>query len=150
MGISFGVIVALCLNALLDGIETLEDPFVGFVTLDGIDIREEFRVLHWHQLVSARNEIFSVEAPYVGPRRDAFFVAQASDRNDQAAASCQKEHEARISSGSNSESIKSSHKRRHVKNMLSLGDGSLLAGLQNLDNRKSGYQLFSKHNDDKV
>lgn len=150
MGMSFGVIVALCLNALLDGIETLEDPFVGFVTLDGIDIREEFRVLHWHQLVSARNEIFSLEPPYVGPRRDAFFVSQDSHRHDQAMPSSRKEDEAGIPLGSISESTKSSHKRRHVKNMLSLGDGSLLAGLQDLDNRKSGYQLFSKHNDDNV
>jgi len=33
-------------------------PPVGFVSLDGIDIREELRVLHWHQLVNARNSIF--------------------------------------------------------------------------------------------
>jgi len=26
--------------------------------LDGIDVREELRVLHWHQLVNARNSIF--------------------------------------------------------------------------------------------
>jgi hypothetical protein len=33
-------------------------PPVGFVSLDGIDVREELRVLHWHQLVNARNSIF--------------------------------------------------------------------------------------------
>ena len=31
---------------------------VGFVSLDGIDVREELRVLHWHQLVNARKIIF--------------------------------------------------------------------------------------------
>lgn len=36
----------------------LFSPFVAFVTLDGIDVREEFQVLHWQQLVSARNNIF--------------------------------------------------------------------------------------------
>ena len=39
VAIMFAVIVSLCLNALLKGVEILEDPFVAFVTLDGIDIR---------------------------------------------------------------------------------------------------------------
>ncbi|KAL7554960.1 hypothetical protein ACHAWF_018539 [Thalassiosira exigua] len=52
IGIVFAVVTAFCLNALLEGVEILEDPFVAFITLDGIDVREEFQVLHWQQLVS--------------------------------------------------------------------------------------------------
>ena len=41
MGITFAVVTSLCLCALLEGVEGLEDPFVAFVTLDGIDTRRE-------------------------------------------------------------------------------------------------------------
>jgi len=67
VAIMFAVIVSLCLNALLKGVEILEDPFVAFVTLDGIDIREEFQVLHYHQLVNARNEIFKTKLNPISP-----------------------------------------------------------------------------------
>ncbi len=46
-------------------VENLLQPFVAFVTLDGIDVREEFQVLHWQQLVSARDAIFPNEKPFV-------------------------------------------------------------------------------------
>ena len=63
-GILFAVITSLCLNALVEGIDILEDPFVGFVTLDGIDVREEFQVLHYQQLVTARNNLYKDEKKY--------------------------------------------------------------------------------------
>mmetsp|Transcript_15333 Transcript_15333/g.31153 ORF Transcript_15333/g.31153 Transcript_15333/m.31153 type:complete len:426 (+) Transcript_15333:169-1446(+) len=63
-GILFAVITSLCLNALVEGIDILEDPFVGFVTLDGIDVREEFQVLHYQQLVTARNNLYKDENKY--------------------------------------------------------------------------------------
>ena len=58
MGIIFAIITPLCLTALFESMTNLEDPFVGWITLDGIDCVEEFEVLHFHQLKSARSEIF--------------------------------------------------------------------------------------------
>jgi hypothetical protein len=58
MGILFAVITPLCLTALYESTQAIEDPFVGFITLDGIDVKEEFEVLHWHQMMNARNTIF--------------------------------------------------------------------------------------------
>lgn len=45
MGILMSIITPLCLTALFESIQVLEDPFVGYITLDGIDVREEFQVL---------------------------------------------------------------------------------------------------------
>jgi hypothetical protein len=64
IGICFAVITSLALAALFESVEVLEDPFVGFVTLDGIDVREEFEVLHWQQLVNAREESFPQAPPF--------------------------------------------------------------------------------------
>lgn len=163
VGITFAVVTSLCLNALLEGMEILEDPFVAFLTLDGIDVREEFQVLHWHQLVNARNDIFSDVEPYNGPRKNAFFVARASSLEDIKGAATAEEvktHEAATPLGSGSESTKGSSRPRH-RHMLSLGDTSLLAALEvNVDPsardlttyRKSGYQFYknSTSQDDNV
>lgn len=62
MGISFGLLVAVGLSGLFNAIQCLEDPFVGFLTLDGINVTEEFEVLQWQQLVTARDVLFP-EAP---------------------------------------------------------------------------------------
>ena len=58
MGISFGVLIAIGLSGLFNAIQCLEDPFVGFLTLDGINVTEEFEVLQWQQLVNARTMLF--------------------------------------------------------------------------------------------
>ena len=75
VGITFAVVTGLCLNALLEGVEILEDPFVAFVTLDGIDVREELKVLHCQQLLNARSYIFPQAMPYGDPRQAAFLFA---------------------------------------------------------------------------
>ena len=62
MGISFGLLIAVGLSGLFNAIQCLEDPFVGFLTLDGINVAEEFEVLQWQQLVNARDILF----PYSG------------------------------------------------------------------------------------
>lgn len=36
MGIAFGLLIAVGLTGLFESIQVLEDPFVGFITLDGI------------------------------------------------------------------------------------------------------------------
>lgn len=58
LGIAFAIIVSLALTALFNSIIILEDPFVGHITLDGIDVREELIVLHWEQLTRARSMCF--------------------------------------------------------------------------------------------
>jgi len=58
LGIAFAIIVSLALTALFNSIIILEDPFVGHITLDGIDVREELVVLHWEQLTRARKMCF--------------------------------------------------------------------------------------------
>ena len=64
LGVCFAVITPLCLTALFESIQVLEDPFLGFITLDGIDVREEFQVLHWQQLINARKIIFPYAPPF--------------------------------------------------------------------------------------
>eukprot|EP00550_Attheya_septentrionalis_P004428 CAMPEP_0198283520 /NCGR_PEP_ID=MMETSP1449-20131203/3086_1 /TAXON_ID=420275 /ORGANISM="Attheya septentrionalis, Strain CCMP2084" /LENGTH=633 /DNA_ID=CAMNT_0043980153 /DNA_START=181 /DNA_END=2082 /DNA_ORIENTATION=+ len=64
LGIAFAIITSLGLTALFESIQVLEDPFVAFITLDGIDVREEFQVLHWQQLVNTRDIIFPLADPY--------------------------------------------------------------------------------------
>ena len=64
MGILFAFITPLCLTALYESMTNLEDPFVGAITLDGIDCVEELEVLHWHQLKNARGEIFPDASPF--------------------------------------------------------------------------------------
>ena len=64
MGILFAVITPLCLTALFESMTNLEDPFVGWTTLDGIDVAEELEVLHWHQLKSVRLELYPDAEPF--------------------------------------------------------------------------------------
>lgn len=37
--------------ALFETMQLIEDPFVGWVSLDGIDVNEEMQILHFHQLI---------------------------------------------------------------------------------------------------
>jgi len=71
MGISYGIVTALGLTALFESLQVLEDPFVGFLALDGIDVREEFQVLLWTSLVNKRSDIFPDAPPYPVKRRRA-------------------------------------------------------------------------------
>ena len=58
LGILFATVTPFYLTALFESTQALEDPFVGYVSLDGIDVKEEFEILHWHQLVNARKILF--------------------------------------------------------------------------------------------
>lgn len=51
-------------QALFEAIQVLEDPFLAFKALDGIDVHEELEVLHWHQLINARSMFFPNAPPY--------------------------------------------------------------------------------------
>jgi hypothetical protein len=71
MGVAFGIVTALGLTALFESLQVLEDPFIGFLALDGIDVREEFQVLLWTSLVGKRSDIFPDAPPYPVRRRRA-------------------------------------------------------------------------------
>ena len=70
MGILFALITPLCLTALFESMQAIEDPFVGWITLDGIDVSEELEVLHWHQLINARKEIYPQAPDFIARNRD--------------------------------------------------------------------------------
>ena len=70
IGIAFGIITAVGLSALFEGLEILEDPFTAYLSLDGIDVAEEFQVLHFAQLISTRKLVFP-DAPNYPPGRRA-------------------------------------------------------------------------------
>ena len=142
-GCIFAAFTALCLNALLEGVEILEDPFVAFVTLDGIDVREEFQVLHYQQLTSARNSIFPDEAKYGS---QANFVTSKMLAGDIESGVPISQQPVTVSQGSNENSLgnASERKRRHRHRALpSLGDARFLEGLEDDVElyRESGYQL---------
>ena len=52
-GIFFAILTPLLLTALFQTMQAMEDPFVGWVSLDGIDVPEELEILHFQQLISA-------------------------------------------------------------------------------------------------
>ena len=71
VGIAFGIITALGLVALFESHQILEDPFTAFLALDGIDVREEFEVLHYAQLINTRKLVFPDAHVYPAARRAA-------------------------------------------------------------------------------
>jgi hypothetical protein len=71
VGIAFGVITALGLVALFESHQILEDPFTAYLALDGIDVREEFEVLHYAQLTNTRKLVFPDAPIYPAARRAA-------------------------------------------------------------------------------
>ena len=71
MGIIFAIITPLCLTALFESMTNLEDPFVGWATLDGIDCVEELEVMYKQQLENTRNEAF--------PKAEAFEIRKSVD-----------------------------------------------------------------------
>ncbi|EEC47974.1 predicted protein [Phaeodactylum tricornutum CCAP 1055/1] len=71
VGIAFSIITAVGLTALFESLQVLEDPFTGFLALDGIDVREEFEVLHYAQLISTRKLVFPDAPPFPAGRRGA-------------------------------------------------------------------------------
>lgn len=64
MGIAFSIITPLILTALFQTMQVMEDPFVGFLALDRIDVNEEMEVLHFQQMISARRTLFPFAQKY--------------------------------------------------------------------------------------
>ena len=70
VGIIFALLTPLCLTALLESLQALEDPFVGRVGLDGIDVDEEFEILQYQQLINVRMRYFPDASPFVPTRSE--------------------------------------------------------------------------------
>lgn len=75
-GIFFAILTPLVLTALFQTIQVMEDPFVGWVSLDGIDVREEMEILHFQQLISARKTLFP-DAPEYAQESKAAIVSNS-------------------------------------------------------------------------
>lgn len=71
VGICFGLLTALGLTMLFESQQILEDPFTAYLALDGIDVREEFEVLHFAQLTETRKLVFPDAPEYPAGRRAA-------------------------------------------------------------------------------
>lgn len=82
VGLSFGMITAIGLSALFESLQVMEDPFVGYLALDGIDVKEEFEVLLWSSLVKTRRMIFPEAPDYPTGRRTALSVPSATHPDD--------------------------------------------------------------------
>jgi hypothetical protein len=81
MGVAFGIITALGLTALFESLQVLEDPFVAYLALDGIDVREEFEVLLWSSLNNTRRLVFPDAPPFPMGRRTALTTQHANRAN---------------------------------------------------------------------
>lgn len=81
-GIIFAVVAALALTALFESLTQMEDPFVAYITLDGIDVHEELRERLTSQLIGQReNVLFVGEHPF----RNKELIQEMSRRGFQAA-----------------------------------------------------------------
>jgi hypothetical protein len=80
VGVLFGIITAVGLTALFESLQVLEDPFTAFLALDGIDVREEFEVLHFCQLVNTRRLVFPDAPAYPPGRRSALTTKSKVNR----------------------------------------------------------------------
>ena len=72
-GVALGVVTTIALTALFECVRQLEDPFVNYVTLDGIDVREELVVLLYQELMTARAVTFP-EAGEFKLKRDEYTI----------------------------------------------------------------------------
>jgi hypothetical protein len=75
MGLALGLITTVVITALFETLEVLEDPFVGYLALDGIDVKEEFEVLLWTSLVKTRRMVFPDSPDYPEGRRATLNIA---------------------------------------------------------------------------
>lgn len=110
VGIAFGIITALGLSMLFESLQILEDPFTAFLALDGIDVKEEFEVLHFAQLLSTRKLIFPDAPAYPAGRRAALLGTLARPSTGLGMPPMQSHH------------VPSNMTHRHAKTLSSLPD----------------------------
>ena len=56
--ITFSILTAIALTSLFESISQMEDPFVGIIALDGIDVTNDLRVEFRQELLDWREELF--------------------------------------------------------------------------------------------
>lgn len=64
MGIAFSMFTSLVLTALFESLFQMEGPFVGHISLDGIDCYNEVRATYYHQLLNMRTLCFPHAPPF--------------------------------------------------------------------------------------
>jgi hypothetical protein len=66
MAIAFSIVTSVALTSLFESIYQMEDPFIGIIALDGIDVQQELEV-QFHQDLFDRRQIFfpSETRPFV-------------------------------------------------------------------------------------
>lgn len=67
-GIAFSVLTSLALTALFETISQMEDPFLGYKTLDGVDVESELSSSFVAQCVTMRGLFFHNAEPFDGSR----------------------------------------------------------------------------------
>jgi hypothetical protein len=63
--IAFSILTSIALTSLFESISQMEDPFVGIIALDGIDVHEELQVEFRQELIDSRNHCFPGATPLV-------------------------------------------------------------------------------------
>lgn len=83
LGIFFGLIASVALTALFEANSFLEDPFLSYLTMDGIDVYGELVVLHRQELMGTRSDCFPNATPFI--RDGGLNLHTSSCRSEQAA-----------------------------------------------------------------
>jgi hypothetical protein len=65
--ICFSILTAIALTSLFETISQIEDPFVGIIALDGIDIYQELQVGFMDIMMAWRKQCFPNAKPFVLP-----------------------------------------------------------------------------------
>lgn len=63
-GVVYAAIISLAITALYEAVKLMEDPFVCYISIDGIDVYEELSIVYYFQLLRARSTIFPDAPPF--------------------------------------------------------------------------------------
>lgn len=69
VGIAFSVLTATALTSLFESITQMEDPFVGYCTLDGVNVHRELVEELRAELLDCRKHYFPDAGPYLSTDR---------------------------------------------------------------------------------
>ena len=63
--IAFAILTSIALTSLFETISQMEDPFVGIIALDGIDIKQELAIDFMNLLLDCRQQCIPDATPMV-------------------------------------------------------------------------------------
>lgn len=81
LGLATGIITSIALTGLFECVRTLEDPFLYNQYLDGIDVREELKVLTHQELIVSRKMWFPMAEEFVLMKDCCFINTDDDDPN---------------------------------------------------------------------